>query len=530
METRREVHFGGRVVRCFYPRPAHVNEMLQAAVDGYPDALALICEDARISYHQLDEISANLASHLLALGVGKGDRVAVLLGNCPEYVYCALAAIRIRAIVVPIDIRLQTPELAYVLAHSGAKCLIHEARLGHRLPTSSDTPELQYRYVVNGKYKDSPNLSNLLQDRSGELPPINPDEEDTAVILYTSGTTGRPKGAMLTHFGLVHSTLHYQQTMRLNRGQERSMMAVPATHVTGLVANILTMLYVAGCTVMMPVFKARTFLELAARERITHTVMVPAMYKLCLLDAEFERFDLSAWRTGAYGGAPMPDALIAELAVKLPRLQLMNAYGSTETTSPSTLMPLGETANHADSVGKAVSCAELLVMDADGREVPAGEAGEVWIKGPMVAAGYWDNPTATQASFVGGYWRSGDIGALDSDGYLRVFDRLKDMINRGGYKIYSIEVENVLSRHPDVIECAVVAQADPVLGEKIHAFVHPCRELAVEDIKTFCATQLADYKVPDFVTLCEQPLPRNANGKLLKRELREWAQCNRVNA
>ena len=524
MKTRREAHFGKRVVRCFYPRPAHVNEILQAAVNDHPDAPALVCADTRISYRQLDELSANLASHLLGLGVAKGDRIAVLLGNCPEFVYTILASIRIQAIVVPMDIRLQTPELAYVLTHSGAKLLVHEAGLGERLPNADDTPELRHRYAVNGECDGSKALADLLQSRISALPNASPNEEDTAVILYTSGTTGRPKGALLTHLGIIHSVLHYQQAMQLRAGQERSILAVPASHVTGLVANILAMLQVAACTVMMSVFKARAFLELAERERITHTVMVPAMYKLCLMEPDFDSFDLSAWRIGAYGGAPMPEAIIAELADKLPRLKLMNAYGATETTSPSTLMPLGDTASHPDSVGKAVNCAELLIMDPQGREVTTGEAGEIWIKGPMVVPGYWNNPEATQASFIEGYWRSGDIGALDQDGYLRVFDRLKDMINRGGYKIYSIEVENVLSHHPTVIECAVVAQADPVLGEKIHAFVYPRHELAIEELKAFCAERLADYKVPDFVTLCKAPLPRNANGKLLKRELRERAQ------
>src|SRR5690606_38129376 len=264
------------------------------------------------------------------------------------------------------------------------------------------------------------------------------------------------------------------------------------------------------------------FLALAARERLTHTIMVPAMYNLCLLQPDFTAFDLSAWRVGGYGGAPMPQATIAGLAKTLPQLGLMNAYGATETTSPTTIMPPEHTAAHSDSVGLEAPCAEVIVVDADGREVPRGEAGELWIRGPMVVPGYWNNPDATAREFTAGYWHSGDIGSVDAGGFVRVFDRVKDMINRGGYKIFSVEVENVLSDHPGVLESAIVGRACPVLGERVHAFVAR-REagLGENDLKAFCAARLADYKIPETLTLLDEPLPRNANGKLLKRVLRD---------
>jgi len=302
--------------------------------------------------------------------------------------------------------------------------------------------------------------------------------------------------------------------------QDRALVAVPMSHVTGVIALIAAMVRAAAALIVMREFKAADFLALAARERMTHSLMVPAMYNLCLLDPAFERGDYSAWRVGGYGGAPMAPATIARFADKLPNLNLMNAYGATETTSPVTMMPPSETARRSDSVGCALPCADILVMDDDGHEVPAGQDGEVWLGGPMVVKGYWDDPAATAENIVGGYWRSGDIGSKDTQGYVRVFDRKKDMINRGGYKIYSVEVENALMSFEGVVEAAVVARPCPVLGERVHAFVVARPDVQQADLKRHCAKLLADYKVPEGITLRAEPLPRNANGKLLKRELR----------
>lgn len=298
------------------------------------------------------------------------------------------------------------------------------------------------------------------------------------------------------------------------------MLVVPASHVTGVVAILLTMIRSGGCTIMMEVFNAQAFMEIAARERMTHTVMVPAMYNLCLMRTDFDAHDLSAWRIGAYGGAPMPEATIATLAEKLPNLGLSNAYGATETTSPTTIMPPGLGGARGDSVGLVVPCGEIRVVDDAGRDVAPGETGEILIKGPMVVPGYWNRPTATAENFVDGYWKSGDLGAVDADGFVRVFDRKKDLINRGGYKIYSAEVENVLSYHPSVVEAAAVPTPDPVLGERVHCFVLAKDGFTdAEALRRHCAERMADYKVPDGFTFADDPLPRNANGKLMKRVL-----------
>jgi O-succinylbenzoic acid--CoA ligase len=302
---------------------------------------------------------------------------------------------------------------------------------------------------------------------------------------------------------------------------DRSMLAVPVTHVTGLIANVMTVMATGAALFVLPVFKPELFLRLAAREGMTHTLMVPAMYKLLLLEPRFAEFDLSHWRIGGFGGAPMPTSTIDDMAQCLPHLQLLNAYGATETTSPTTLMPIGQTRAHADTVGAPLPCAAVIVMDEQGHELPAGEVGELWISGPMVVKGYWNDPAATAREFTAGWWHSGDLGTVDAEGYVRVLDRKKDMINRGGYKVFSTEVENVLLQIPGVIEAAVVGVPCPVLGERVHAYVHTQRkELDVLELKAFCAERLADYKVPEHLTLSPVPLPRNPNGKLLKRQLR----------
>jgi O-succinylbenzoic acid--CoA ligase len=245
------------------------------------------------------------------------------------------------------------------------------------------------------------------------------------------------------------------------------------------------------------------------------------MYNLCLMQPGFADMQLASWRIGAYGGAPMPVASIDELAATLPQLVLMNCYGATETTSPATMMPPGETAAHNDTVGMPVVCAEMQVMDDDGQALPAGEMGEIWIKGPMVVSGYWANPEATAKEFVQGFWKSGDMGSIDAQGYVRILDRKKDMLNRGGYKIYCIEVENTLYQHPAVAECAIVGKPCPVLGERVHAFISVRDSVTPEELTAFCATRLSREKVPETFTLSPTPLPRNANGKLMKREMRE---------
>ena len=390
----------------------------------------------------------------------------MLLGNRIEFVLTMFAAAHAGLVTVLLSTRQQKPEIAYVLTDSGARLLIHEATHADRVPDARDVPDLKHRISVDEPRSRSSPTCWITRPAT----PAEVGEEDTAMILYTSGTTGKPKGAMLAHCNIIHSSMVFVSCLQLTAA-DRSIAAVPLGHVTGVVANIMTMVRCAGALIVMPEFKAAEYLKLAARERVTYTVMVPAMYNLCLLQPDFDSYDLSSWRIGGFGGAPMPIATIERLAARIPGLKLANCYGATETTSPSTMMPGELTARYIDSVGLPCPGAQIIAVDPDGHELPRGEIGEIWIHGGSVIKGYWNNPKATAESFTAGFWHSGDLGSIDEANFVRVFDRQKDMINRGGLKIYSAEVESVLSGHPDVLESAIIAKPCPVLGERVHAVV-----------------------------------------------------------
>jgi O-succinylbenzoic acid--CoA ligase len=397
---------------------------------------------------------------------------------------------------------------------------VFDEELTDRIPDTATSPQLKLR-VSTGQATSNVEALHALDGPNVNTVAVN--EEDCACILYTSGTTGNPKGAMLTHLNISHSVVHYEVTMKLTQ-DERGALAVPASHVTGLIALIAEMVHVMGTLVVIAEFKAADFVPLAARERVTFSVMVPAMYQLCLLQPTFRTVDLSHWRVGAFGGAPMPVPTVQALAEAVPGMTLVNCYGSTESTSPATVMPLGLSAIHNDSIGITLPCATIRIMNDQDQEVAPGESGELWIGGPMVVPGYWNNPEATAKGFAEGCWRSGDLGSKDAQGLVRIFDRIKDMINRGGYKIYSVEVENALMALPGVVEAAVVGHPCPVLGERVHAYVYaPKATVDAAAVKAHCAARLADYKVPEQVVFTDKPLPRNPNGKLLKRSLRQTA-------
>ena len=358
--------------------------MFERSCAAVPTQDALVCEGRRWSYAQCAAEAERIAGGLAAKGVRAGRRVLMFIDNRPEFVFVLLALHRLGAIAVPFCVREQRPGLAYIARQSGAVAIVFDAALASRIPEAEDAPALALRVAVGSAGDDS--LQALAEGDAVPPPVATAAEDDVALILYTSGTTGQPKGAMLTHLNIVHSVLHYKACMRLSGG-ERSALAVPASHVTGLIAIIATMLQVGGVIVVVPAFKAADFLRLVEAERISHTLMVPAMYNLCLLSGELGRHDLSHWRIGGYGGAPMPVATIDALAAELPGLTLLNAYGATETTSPTTMMPAGLTRAHADSVGIALPAADVRVMDDDGCEVPRGETRELWIGGPMVVPG-----------------------------------------------------------------------------------------------------------------------------------------------
>jgi long-chain acyl-CoA synthetase len=318
LPMRSEAHFRDRVVRCFVERPRSTHALLADALARNPDGEAIVCGAERLTYREFDAVVARAAAGLVARGIARGDRVGMLLGNGTVFPVVLFAALRLGAIAVPISIREQAPGLAYMLAHCGAKVVVHDADLVDRLPDARAAPALAHRIAVRpGAPCDQlelmadaapPVIARSASDEAIQKPAVvsgllrsarnddaDGDEEDTAVILYTSGTTGRPKGAMLTHLGICHSAMHYECCMAID-ARDRSVIAVPMSHVTGVVALIATMVRAAATMIVMPAFKAADFIALAERERMTHTLLVPAMYNLCLLEPSFAAADLRSWR------------------------------------------------------------------------------------------------------------------------------------------------------------------------------------------------------------------------------------------
>ncbi len=514
-----EQHFGDRVVRCFKERPGGIEQLFSEAVKQWPNAEAIVDGPRRFTYRELDRMVESFAAGLQVQGQTAGDRIALLLGNSAEFVIALYAIARIGAISVPVNIREQASGLAYILNHCTASAIVYDDTLEERLPTSDDVPSLRVR-IMSGDGGTGLSFASLLASENAVV--RQPGEgEDIGMILYTSGTTGRPKGAMLPHMGLVMAVINCVAVMGFREG-ERSAVPVPMSHITGITGCMLPMLPIGGCILVFREFKALHFIELAVQERMTYVHMVPAMYILCLMQEAFARADLSSWRMGVYGGAPMAPATIEKFQERLPHLRLMNAYGSTETVGPQVICPPSDTMRKSDFVGIPIPTADILIMDDDGREVLCGQTGEIWIRSGSVSPGYWSDLEATAREFCAGFWKSGDLGLIDEEGFIKIFDRKKDMLNRGGYKIFSAEVEQVLMALDGVVEAAIVGKPCPVLGERVHAFItitsNGPDEMRLSD---YCRQNLSAYKVPESFTISYDPLPRNANGKLLKRVLRE---------
>lgn len=500
---RHEQHYGSRIVECFAERPRNLFDLLTQAAARDPRGDALVAGTRRISWGALLETTETAARAISAQGVTSGERVVMVMGNRPDFLITLFALFRLGAVAVPVSIRSSGPEVGYAVTNTSARLLIHDAELAH-LGSGAPCPAIAFDALAG----------------TGELPEQLPEEEAVALILHTSGTTGKPKGAMLTHMSLIHAAMYYEACFQLT-ARDRVMASVPFNHVTGIAALIAVTFRAGATLVIMEAFKAKPFLDLAETERMTFTLMVPAMYNLCLLQPDFADRDLQGWRLAAYGGAPMPEPTIRRLAAAIPGLGFANCYGATECIVAQLMTPPEHAFTKRETVGCALPGTRALIMDDSGVEQPLGVAGEIWLSGPNVTLGYWNNPEATATAFAGGFWRSGDIGSKDAEGFVTVLDRAKDMINRGGLKIYSAELENVLTDHPAVIEAAAVPKACPVLGERVHAVLTVRAPVTEAEIKAWCLARLSDYKVPETFDISDQPLLRNANGKIDKKGMRE---------
>ncbi|MHA6729499.1 class I adenylate-forming enzyme family protein [Devosia sp. A369] len=502
----------------FRKRPLTYDAMFRDAVRRNPAAEALVCGTTRLSYVELDRLVTSFASGLIRHGLAVGDRVAVMLDNRPEYIIAMLATIRAGGIFVPMGTRLGPDDVGYIVGNCEPRFCITAPNWAERFPAA-----MSDRMILTAEAgSDQLGFDAVSSGELAVFPPLA--QEDTVMIIYTSGTTGKPKGACLTNVNLIHTSLHYIYALSIT-APLRSLLAVPGTHVAGIGPVISTTFAAAGTLVLLPEFKTARVLETLQAERIEFSVMVPTMYQLMLMKEEFESYDLSAWIYGVYGGAIMPPAVIERFSQKLPQLRMVNAYGATETSAVCTMMDSSLTRLAPDSVGFSLHCCDLRVVDENGE--PAGSAvpGELWIAGPNVSPGYWNDPEATRAAFENGYWKSGDIATVDSNGLVYIHDRLKDMINRGGFKVFSAEVENALMAHESVIDCSVIGVPDPVLGEKTFVLIQSeDSQITSEGLGAYLRARIADYKIPDFWLIRAEPVPRNQNGKHQKAEVSAIAE------
>ena len=474
--------------------------------------------------------------------VAKGDRVAIAMRNFPEWIIAFWATTAIGAIAVPLNAWWTGEELVYGLADSGAEVLVADRDRLDRLASRGDGLALRH-IVVARSGGEVPagvhDLDTLIAGTAADaaLPDVTIAPDDVATIFYTSGTTGRPKGAVGTHRNICSnpvSVAFIRARADLRQGlppvqdsagapRRVALLTVPLFHVTGCHSALVSGTIAGDTLVMMHRWDAENALALIEAEKVTSIAGVPAMAWQILESPDLARHDLSSVRTVGYGGAPAAPELVRRLRAVFPEVAPRNGYGLTETSSVA-VMNIGEDyIARPDSIGLPPAVCDVRVVDADESDVTPGTVGELWVRGPNVVAGYWNDREATAAAIVDGWLRTGDLMRADADGYLYAIDRAKDMLIRGGENVYCVEVENVLYDHPAVMDAAVIGLPHRVLGEEVGAVVQiaPGAEPTAQDLMSHVADHLAAFKVPVRIELRDVPLPRNANGKILKQRLKD---------
>lgn len=516
---------------------------------AYGDKPFLIHEQDRVSFEAFARATIALATDLVANGIGKGDRVAIAMRNVPEFPVAFFAATLAGAIAVPLNAWWTGSELQYGLVDSGARAAIMDGERASRLTDHlAGCAALERIYVCRSsedfvdvraiQLEDllgAPSVWKDLPDRP--LPDVDLQPDDDATIFYTSGTTGLPKGALGTHRNSTSSIMAAGFTATrtyIRRGQtppgpsptglrKCTLISVPFFHTTGCQGTLVSAVFFGGSLVLMRRWEPELALSLIERERVTVAGGVPTIAWQLLEHPARKNFDLSSLEGIYYGGAPASPDLARRLKVAFPHAESGCGWGMTETSSVTT-HHLGEDyENRPDSCGPALPVCDLRITDADGVSVPAGEIGELWVRGPNVVKEYWNDPEATAKTFVEGWVRTGDLARLDDEGFCYILDRAKDMLIRGGENIYCVEVENALYEHPAVVDAAVVPIPHRTLGEEPGGVVTLKRDAVAgeAELRAFVGRKLAAYKVPVRILFWPEPLPRNAQGKILKRELRK---------
>lgn len=496
-----------------------------------PDAPALRFVGNTMTWADLRRRVAALAGALSGRGVGFGDRVMILMLNRTEFVESVLAANMIGAIAVPLNFRLTPTEIAVLVEDCVAHVMLTEAALAPvAIGVRNIQPLLSVIVVAGGSSQDSVfGYEDLLNEAGDVHEPVDIPNDSPALIMYTSGTTGRPKGAVLTHANLTGQAMTALYTSGANINSDVGFVGVPLFHIAGI-GNMLTGLLLGLPTVIYPLgaFDPGQLLDVLEAEKVTGIFLVPAQWQAVCTEQQARPRDLRL-RVLSWGAAPAPDALLRQMSATFPETQILAAFGQTEM-SPVTCMLLGEDAiAKRGSVGRVIPTVAARVVDQNMNDVPVGEVGEIVYRAPTLMSCYWNNPEATAEAFAGGWFHSGDLVRMDSDGYVWVVDRKKDMIISGGENIYCAELENVLASHPDIAEVAVIGRADEKWGEVPIAVAAVTNDdLWIEDLGEFLTDRLARYKHPKALEIVDA-LPRNPAGKVLKTELRlRYGACVNV--
>ncbi|MGR3376313.1 acyl-CoA synthetase [Salipiger abyssi] len=512
-------------------RNQQLGDLLRRSAARYPDKLALAFRDRRDTFRQLDEVVNRAANALAELGIGKGERIAILARNSRAFVILRFALARIGAVASPVNFMLNAEDVGYILQHSGARGLICQdsmcALAEEALGMLSGGPDILLSIAhagteVSDRWRPA---EALFEHPDTSEPWVAVEPDDPIQMMYTSGTESRPKGAMLSS-----GALYAQYVTVISDGEMRAdaveLHCMPLFHCAQLDCFITPDLYLGATSILHDGADPVAMFEAIQTEKVTKLFCPPTVWILLLRHPDFGKYDLSSLRQGYYGASIMPTAVIKELSERLPNMRLYNFYGQTEMAPCATILQPEDQLTKLGSAGRPGLNVETRVVDDEGNDLPVGEVGEIVHRSPHLILGYYNDPEKTAESFKGGWFHSGDLGRFDEDGYLYVVDRKKDMIKTGGENVASREVEEAIFHHPQVAEVAVFGVPHPKWIEAVVAVIVPKGggTLTAEEIDAYCYEHLSHFKSPKHVAIREA-LPKNASGKILKRELRmEFAE------
>lgn len=477
------------------------------------DSIAISAE-RDITWSALDRRTSGLAAGLAQRNVKDGDRVAILAENCAEYCELVIALYKLGAIVVPLNVRQTASELAYVLDNAGCVLAVtdetHLAALEEACGKISSGADIQI-FTIGASF-------DSLVKEGLAYPHANNDFETVAALCYTSGTTGFPKGAMLSHGNIWSMSV---ARILANAMTFEDIGYLPfSLSFTGGLMSVWMPLYTAGATLILhDSYDPVRALETIQDRRVTAFSAVPVIWEQMVAHPRFDEFDLSSLRVCVSGGAPVPLALLEKLQAA--NLEMAQGYGLTETSGLASLLPPEHAKDKIGSAGRAIMHCDIRVVDDDMQDVPEGAVGEIVVRGPILMKGYWNDEAATEAAFSGGWLRTGDLGTIDADGYITIVDRKKDMLISGGLNVYPAEIERVMAGFDNVVEVAVIGVPDDVWGETPLAIVRASEPFSVDALRDHCRAELGDFKVPKHILRRDEPLPRGMSGKVLKSALRE---------